>query len=41
MNIRHTLDSELYFYSRILGFDARVPKKSSDCRVDIDNLPGE
>lgn len=40
MNIRHTLDSELYFYSRILGFDARVPK-SSDCRVDIDNLPGE
>jgi len=41
VNIRHTLDSELYFYSRILGFDARVPKKSSDCRVDIDNLPGE
>jgi hypothetical protein len=34
--MRHTLDSELYFYGRILGFKANVPP--GEAHVAIDNL---
>ena len=36
-NIKRTLDAELYFYSRVFGFDLADPVDP----VDIENLPGE
>ncbi len=36
-SIRRSLDGELYFYGRVLGFSAEMPPDLE--RIRIDNLP--